>query len=57
MQPHQTDIAMASIPVAIGFAKLMEILIKAQPLLADASYIVAVIAGLVTIYSKFKNKG
>ena len=57
MQAHHTDITLASIPVAIGLAKLMEILIKAQPILADISYIVAVVAGLVTIYFKFKNKG
>lgn len=57
MQSHQTDITLASIPVALGFAKLMEILIKAQPFLADASYIVAIVAGIITIYFKFKNKG
>lgn len=57
MQSHQTDVTLASVPIAIAFAKLMEYLIKAQPLLSDISYLVAAIAGIVTIYYKIKNKG
>lgn len=57
MQTHQTDITLASVPIAIGFAKLIEYLTQAQPILAGASYIVAILAGIITIYYKIRNKG
>jgi hypothetical protein len=58
MQPHfHGDVALASVPVFLGLAKLAEFLLKNQPILASLSYIVAIIAGVVTIYFKFRNKG
>jgi len=57
MHNHSTsELSLATATIALGFGKLMEILINAEPLLAALSYIVAIIAGLVTIYSKIKNK-
>jgi hypothetical protein len=58
MQNHATaEVASATTLIALGFAKFMEVLIKAEPLLASISYIVAIIAGLMTIYFKCKKKG
>lgn len=34
----------------------MEVLTQAEPFLASLSYIVAIAAGLITIYYKFKRK-
>lgn len=54
---HTTsEVGMATALIALGFEKLMEILVKAEPVLASVSYIVAIVAGLITIYYKFKKK-
>lgn len=58
MQSHGTsELTLATTAIAIGFGKIMEVLVAAEPLLADLSYIVAMLAGLVTIYYKIKRKG
>ena len=58
MQTHSTsEISLAMISLSIGVGKIMELLVKAEPILASLSYIVAIIAGLITIYYKFKRKG
>lgn len=51
------EVSMASAVIALGLGKLMEVLVAAEPVLASLSYIVAIIAGIVTIYYKFKKKG
>lgn len=54
---HTTsEVGMATALIALGFEKLMEILVRAEPILASVSYIVAIVAGLVTIYFKLKKK-
>jgi hypothetical protein len=58
MQNHGTsELSLAFTAIAIGFGKIVELLIKAEPVLASLSYIVAMIAGLVTVYYKLKRKG
>lgn len=57
MQNHvTTEMSSATALIALGFGKLMELLVNAEPVLASISYIVAIVAGLVTVYSKFKGK-
>jgi hypothetical protein len=57
MQDHpSSELSLATTAVALGFGKLMEVLVKAAPELAAISYIVAISAGLITIYFKIKNK-
>lgn len=64
---HHTDIAVATIPVSIGTAKLLETahehftsaysFIEALvPYLTVISYLVGIAAGIITIYYKIKNK-
>jgi len=55
--PLTSDLSLALTAIALGFGKLMELLVEAEPALAALSYIVAIVAGLVTIYYKFKRKG
>lgn len=55
--PHTSELALATTLIALGAEKLMELLIKAEPVLASLSYVVAIVAGLITIYYKFKKKG
>lgn len=55
--PHASELALATTLIVLGFERLMELLVKAEPLLASLSYIVAIAAGLITIYYKFKKKG
>lgn len=57
MQNHGTsEFALASTTIALGFGKLMELFVIAEPILAAISYLVAIIAGLVTVYYKIKRK-
>jgi len=57
MQNHtSTEISLASTAIALGFGKLMEFIVQAEPVLAAISYLVAAIAGIITIYYKIKNK-
>lgn len=58
MQTHGTsELTLATTAIALGFGKIMELLVEAEPALAAMSYIIAMIAGLVTIYYKVKRKG
>lgn len=58
MQPsHPSEFSLAMTAIAVGFGGLIKILVQAEPLLASLSYIVAMVAGIVTIYYKFKRKG
>ena len=58
MQSHGTsELTWATTAIALGFGRIVELLVKAEPALAAISYIVAIIAGVVTVYYKFKRKG
>lgn len=58
MQPsHPSEFSLAVTAIAVGWGGLMKLLIEAEPILASLSYLIAMIAGLVTIYYKFKRKG
>lgn len=58
VQNHTTsEFGLATTAIALGFGKLMELLVEAEPALAALSYIVAIVAGIITIYYKFKRKG
>lgn len=58
MQNHGTsEFSLATTAIALGFGKIMEVLVEAEPVLAAVSYIVAIVAGLITIYYKLKRKG
>lgn len=56
MQNHTSEAGLATLALAIGVGKFMELLVKAEPMLASLSYIVAMVAGIVTIYYKIKRK-
>lgn len=47
---------MAFTAIALGVGSMVKVLIQAEPLLASLSYIVAIAAGGVTLFYKFKNK-
>jgi hypothetical protein len=57
MQNHTSEFTLATTAIALGFGKIMELLVVAEPVLAALSYIVAIIAGLITIYYKLKRRG
>ena len=57
MHTANSELSMAVTAIALGFGKIMELLTMAEPTLAAISYIVAVVAGIVTIYYKIKNRG
>jgi hypothetical protein len=60
MQPAvhtHTEVTLATVAISLGLAKLMELIVHAEPILAAVSYLVAAAAGVVTIYYKIKNKG
>lgn len=54
MNAHHTDIAAVSVG---GFAGLGSFIHAIEPLLADVSYLLAIIVAGVTIYYKIKNRG
>lgn len=55
MQNHtSTEYTLATTSIAIGFGKLMELLVQAEPALASISYVVAIVAGVITIYYKLR---
>lgn len=54
---HPSEFSLALTALAVGFGGLMKVLVAAEPVLASLSYLVAMIAGVVTIYYKFKRKG
>lgn len=58
MQNHggTSEFSLAVTSIALGFGKVMELLINAEPILSSLSYIVAIAAGLVTLYYKLKRK-
>jgi DMSO reductase anchor subunit len=57
MQNHgPSEFSLAMTAIAVGFGGLMKVLVEAEPILASLSYLVAIIAGLVTMYYKFKKK-
>lgn len=57
MQNHGTsEFSLAMTAIALGFGKIMEWLVTAEPVLAAISYIVAIVAGLITIYYKIKRR-
>jgi len=51
----ETGLAVTAIMLAFG--KLVEWLVQAEHALAAASYVVAIVAGIVTVYYKIKKKG
>jgi hypothetical protein len=51
------EIALAGTCIAMGVSKIFELFVKAEPALASLSYIVAIVAGSITIYYKIKKKG
>lgn len=58
MQPHSpSEFSLAMTAIAVGLGGLMKVLVEAEPILASLSYLVAMIAGIVTVYYKFKRKG
>jgi hypothetical protein len=58
MQGHSTsEFSLGVTAIAVGFGGLIKLLITAEPLLASLSYLIAIIAGLLTIYYKLKRKG
>jgi DMSO reductase anchor subunit len=54
---HASEFSLAMTAIAVGVGGLMKVLVAAEPVLASLSYLVAMIAGIVTIYYKFKRKG
>jgi hypothetical protein len=56
MQNHTSEFSLATLTVAMGVGKFMELLVKAEPMLASLSYIIAMVAGITTIYYKIKRK-
>lgn len=58
MQTHSTsEFTLATTTIALGMGNLMKVLVEAEPVLASLSYLVAMVAGVITIYYKFKRKG
>lgn len=58
VQNHVTsEIGLALTTIALGFGKIVELLVKNENVLASLSYIVAIVAGVLTIYYKIKRKG
>lgn len=53
--PSETTMAVTAIGVCFG--KIVELLVQAEHALAAMSYVVAIVAGLVTVYYKIKRKG
>lgn len=51
-----SETALAVTSISLGIGKLMEFLTVAEPVLASLSYLVAMVAGAITIYFKFKRK-
>lgn len=57
MQSHATsEFTLATTSIAIGTGHLMNVWVAAEPILADISYLVAIVAGAMTMYSKLKRK-
>lgn len=54
---HPSEFSLAMTAIAVGFGGLMKVLVEAEPVLASLSYLVAIVAGFVTMYYKFKKKG
>jgi hypothetical protein len=54
MNTNHADITAVSVGGLIGIGKFIH---DVEPLLADLSYLLAVIAAIVTIYYKIRNKG
>lgn len=52
----KAEVGLATFAVSLGAAKIIDEIIKAGPLFASLSYIVAVAVGLLTIYLKLRNK-
>ena len=53
--PGELSLAITSLSMGIG--KLMDMLTTSEPALAALSYLVAIVAGVVTIYYKIKSHG
>lgn len=58
MQNHSSsgEFSVALTLIGLGFARLVDWLVSNESVLASISYIVAIIAGLLTIYFKLKRK-
>lgn len=52
-----SETSLAITAISLAFGKLVEFLVQAEHVLAAASYVVAIVAGVVTIYYKIKRKG
>lgn len=52
-----SETSLAITAIGLAFGKLVEFLVQAEHALAAASYVVAIAAGLVTVYYKIKRKG
>lgn len=50
------DVPLATMGIGIAVAKILEELVQATPVLSALSYVVAIVAGLITIYLKLKKK-
>ena len=55
--PSNTDVTLATMGIGLAFGKVLEELVNVTPALAAMSYLVAIVAGVITIYFKFKNRG
>jgi len=53
MNDHPGTVGAAGVGGLLGFAHLMHIV---EPILADISYVVAIILAIVTLYQKFRPK-
>jgi hypothetical protein len=54
MNSHHVEMTAVSVGALVGVGKFLH---DIEPVLADLSYLLAVVTALVTIYYKIRNKG